>query len=195
MSDQSASDDEGEKRHTHTDLPDHFVDTVHDEHRAGEHTKDGSYLGCRLCEEEETSVNDPEVVCLCGSTRFKDEYIREQKRLTLEGKIVLTVGLFGHADDVDLLERDKEMLDELHKRKIDRADRVHVIDVNGYVGDSTSSEIKYAERRGIPITWYSEQEGGDPYTCPECGAPGQPFDDGRQAGCHDCGNSWRVIDE
>lgn len=100
----------------------------------------------------------PEIVCLCGSTRFKDEYLREQERLTMEGKIFHTVGMFGHSDDVDLSADEKEMLDELHKRKIDLADRVHVIDVDGYIGDSTRAEIEYAERHGIPVTRYSERE-------------------------------------
>lgn len=99
---------------------------------------------------------EPEVVCLCGSTRFKDEYLSEQERLTMEGKIFLTVGLFGHSDDVELTDDDKEMLDKLHKRKIDLSDRVHVIDVEGYIGDSTRSEIAYAENRDIPVTYYSE---------------------------------------
>lgn len=96
----------------------------------------------------------PEVVCLCGSTRFKDEYLEEQERLTMEGKIFLTVGMFGHSDDVDLSPGDKEMLDDLHKRKIDLADRIHVINVGGYIGDSTRSEIEYAKEQGKEITWY-----------------------------------------
>lgn len=102
----------------------------------------------------------PEVVCLCGSTRFKDEYLSEQERLTMEGKIFLTVGVFGHSDDVELSSDDKEMLDELHKRKIDLSDRVHVIDVDGYIGDSTRSEIEYAKRNGVPVTFYTELFGG-----------------------------------
>ena len=103
----------------------------------------------------EDGTERPEVVCLCGSTRFKDEYLSEQERLTMEGKIFLTVGMFGHSDDVELSTDEKAMLDELHKRKIDLADRVHVIDVDGYIGDSTRSEIAYAERHGIPVTYYS----------------------------------------
>lgn len=99
----------------------------------------------------------PEIVCLCGSTKFKNEYRAENKRLSMNGKIVLSVGLFGHADDVDLSKKEKENLDELHKRKIDLADRIHVIDVNGYIGDSTQSEIEYAKKQGIPITRYSNQ--------------------------------------
>lgn len=100
----------------------------------------------------------PEVVCLCGSTRFKDEYRAENRRLTMEGKIVLSVGLFGHADDVEFEEGDKEMLDTLHKRKIDLADRIHVINVDGYVGDSTESEIEYARETDTEITWFERPQ-------------------------------------
>jgi hypothetical protein len=39
------------------------------------------------------------IITLCGSTKFKDEFIAEQKRLTLEGNIVISVGLFGHSGD------------------------------------------------------------------------------------------------
>ena len=97
----------------------------------------------------------PEVVCLCGSTRFKDAYRAENKRLTLAGKVVLSVAFFGHADGeaVAVAGEGKAALDEVHKRKIDLADRVHVINVDGYVGDSTRSEVDYARERGLPVTW------------------------------------------
>lgn len=109
-----------------------------------------------------TLSDDPEVVCLCGSTKYQDQFVAENERLTREGKIVLTVGIFGHSDDtVQLSEDEKEMLDELHKRKIDIADRIHVINVDDYVGSSTSSEIEYAKSRDIPITWYESRDEGD----------------------------------
>jgi hypothetical protein len=107
-----------------------------------------------------TISSSPEVVCLCGSTKFKNEFTAENERLTLDGKIVLTVGIFGHADDIEFDDDEKEMLDALHKRKIDLADRVHVINVNNYIGDSTESEIDYAEERGIPVTYYEPPEAG-----------------------------------
>ena len=75
-----------------------------------------------------------------------------QKRLTLEGNIVISVGLFGHSGDNEVWEnmdegtmtKTKEMLDDMHKRKIDMADEIFVINVGGYIGDSTRSEIDYA---------------------------------------------------
>lgn len=101
------------------------------------------------------------VVTLCGSTRFKDEFMETQKRLTLEGNIVISVGLFGHSGDQEVwdgmdegtLGRTKEMLDDMHKRKIDMADSIYVINVGGYIGDSTRSEIEYAKTHGKKIEY------------------------------------------
>jgi hypothetical protein len=85
------------------------------------------------------------IITLCGSTRFRDEFIAEQKRLTLEGNIVISVGLFGHSGDDEVwLEKTKLMLDDMHKRKIDLADEIFVINVGGYIGSSTRNEIEYA---------------------------------------------------
>lgn len=102
----------------------------------------------------------PEIVCLCGSTRFYDEFQKANYDLTLEGKIVLTVGFYPHSpvhgEGVGHDSEEKVKLDELHKRKIDLADRVYVLNVGGYVGDSTRSEIEYAYDNGKPITWLEE---------------------------------------
>ena len=89
------------------------------------------------------------VITLCGSTRFKDEFIQAQKELTLKGNIVISVGLFGHSGDNEVWEsmdegtltKTKEMLDDMHKRKIDMSDEIFVINVGGYIGSSTKSEI------------------------------------------------------
>ena len=104
------------------------------------------------------------MVTLCGSTRFKDEFIEAQKRLTLEGNIVISVGLFGHSGDKevwdgmdeDTLSETKKMLDDMHKRKIDMADEIYVINVGGYIGESTRSEIAYAKDTGKGIRYLEE---------------------------------------
>lgn len=99
-------------------------------------------------------VGQYKVITLCGSTRFKDNFLAEQKRLTLEGNIVISVGVFGHSgDDEELSEEVKQMLDDMHKRKIDMADEIFVINVNGYIGNSTKSEIKYAEDTGKAVKY------------------------------------------
>ena len=109
-------------------------------------------------------VGKYKVITLCGSTRFKDQFMERQKRLTLEGNIVISVGLFGHAGDQEVwdgmdegtLSKTKEMLDDMHKRKIDMADEIYVINVGGYIGDSTRSEIQYAEEHGKPVRYYQD---------------------------------------
>ena len=97
----------------------------------------------------------PTVVCLCGSTRFMDEFHRQGAIETLAGRIVLSVGVFvhgppDHAGEA-LGEDVKRQLDELHKRKIDLADEVLFLNVGGYMGESTRSELAYAQAHGKVI--------------------------------------------
>ena len=102
------------------------------------------------------TMQRPPVVTLCGSTRFKEEYLTAQRELTREGIIILTVGEFGHADrtDADSDTRLKERLDELHLRKIDLSDAIVVINPGGYIGESTRREIAYARRAGKLVTFW-----------------------------------------
>lgn len=98
------------------------------------------------------------VITLCGSTKFKDEFISENTRLTMEGNVVISLGLFGHTDlpDYDWTTDAtdlKRTLDRLHFQKIDMADRVHVVNPTGYFGESTAREIAYAESLGKPVTY------------------------------------------
>lgn len=102
------------------------------------------------------SASRPRIVTLCGSTRFYDEFQEANRCLTLEGKIVLTVGVYGHQGD-ELSEETKESLDKLHKRKIDLADEIFVVNPGGYIGESTRSEIEYAFRQGKPIRYLEEE--------------------------------------
>ncbi len=99
-------------------------------------------------------VGKYKVITLCGSTRFKDAFLEAQKRLTLEGNIVISVGLFGHSGDNEVwTEGTKLMLDDMHLRKIDMADEVYVINVDGYIGASTQAEIEYAKRAGKAVRY------------------------------------------
>ena len=88
-------------------------------------------------------IGNYKVITLCGSTRFKEDFERVNKELTLQGNIVISVGCFGHAGDV-FTDEQKIMLDDIHKRKIDMADAIYIINKDGYVGMSTQSEIIYA---------------------------------------------------
>lgn len=100
----------------------------------------------------------PKIVCLCGSTRFGEVYELANLRETLAGKIVLSVGYTRKSDTElmtsgELTEAAKIALDELHKRKIDLADEILVLNVGGYIGDSTRSEIEYAQAHGKTVRW------------------------------------------
>ena len=110
-------------------------------------------------------VGNYKVITLCGSTRFKDTFLDAQKKLTLEGNIVISVGLFGHSGDSEVWEnmdegtltKTKEMLDDMHKRKNDMADEIFVINVGGYIGSSTKSEIEYAIATGKAVRYLEEK--------------------------------------
>lgn len=94
-------------------------------------------------------MNEFKVITLCGSTRFKEQFIEIQKKLTLEGNIVISVGAFGHCGDNEVwTDGKKAMLDRMHFAKIDLADEIFVINVDNYIGDSTRNEIEYAKSKG-----------------------------------------------
>lgn len=98
---------------------------------------------------------DGRIVCLCGSTKFRDEFTAANRRLTLAGNIVLAPGVFGHSGDLsaeDAIGGDgKAGLDELHRRKIDMADECLIVSRDGYFGTSTAGEISYAVAHGKPV--------------------------------------------
>ena len=123
----------------------------------------------------------PTIVCLCGSSRFWEAYRDHGLRLTLEGKIVLSIGIstpaafvFAHSEDE---QETKRRLDELHLRKIDLADEILVLNVGGYIGQSTQREINYATRTGKLVRWLEPRKEGSSlmnldaltWTCHVCG--------------------------
>jgi histidinol phosphatase-like enzyme len=105
----------------------------------------------------------PEIIFLCGSTRFANHHAIMKWELEKQGKIVLMINYLPHwyakakrwRDHHHFEEKSgmKEMLDELHLRKIDLADRVMIINVDGYIGESTRNEIEYAEKQGKPVEY------------------------------------------
>jgi hypothetical protein len=115
--------------------------------------------GLRVAQEMAGLPAIPSIVCLCGSTRFYDEFQRVNYARTMAGEIVLSVGFYphakavhGHGEGVGHDSAEKAALDELHKRKIDLADKVLVVsDETGYFGESTCGEIAYAVAHGKPV--------------------------------------------
>lgn len=114
----------------------------------------------------EVADERPTITVLCGSTRFGHTFQEQNLRLTMAGHIVLSIGCDTRSDhelwrdlDESAIEKLKADLDDLHKRKIDLADEVLVLNVGGYIGDSTRSEIAYAEKVGRPVRYLEEVAG------------------------------------
>lgn len=124
----------------------------------------GMYLdcGCYIKEDDDGRVfcpsclsppvpapRGPKIVCLCGSGRFREAFEKAEYNETLKGKIVLTIGCNTHdCARSEELKHHKPMLDELHLRKIDLADEVLILNIDGYIGESTSNELAYAKKMG-----------------------------------------------
>ena len=94
------------------------------------------------------------VITLCGSTRFKTEFLEMLEILTLCGWVVLLPGYFGHCARFPISDEVKESLDALHKKKIDMSDAIYVLNIDGYIGESTRSEIEYAILHNKEIIYY-----------------------------------------
>ena len=94
-------------------------------------------------------------ICMCGSTKFKDHFIKWAKWLTLQGAIVTMPMIFGHSGDELTLDQKIE-LDNLHKAKILDADAIFVVNINHYIGASTKSEIEYAKTLGKNIIYVED---------------------------------------
>lgn len=105
----------------------------------------------------EKSDSSNNVITLCGSSKFKDEFIKVQKELSLKGYLVLSLGLFGHSGDEEAWEK-KGVLDRVHMQKIDISSSVFVIDVGGYIGESTGREIDYARHYDKKVYYYSHND-------------------------------------
>jgi hypothetical protein len=104
----------------------------------------------------------PVKVCLCGSTRFQKAYNEAERNETLKGNLVLSISCnmktdpFFSKKSSEELEGIKTLLDEIHLRKIDMSDEIFVLNVGGYIGESTAREIKYAREHGKRVRFLEE---------------------------------------
>jgi hypothetical protein len=113
------------------------------------------------------------VITLCGSTRYKQHFEITNRRLTMDGNVVISLGVFGHTDlpDYDWTTDASDLkrtLDRLHFQKIDMADEVYVVNPGGYVGESTAREIAYALTTGTPVRYLTDDY-PDESPCAACG--------------------------
>ena len=95
----------------------------------------------------------PKIVTLCGSTKFKKHFREAEANLTLKGRIVLSLGFFEQSDHIEVTEEQVKLFEWLHFHKIDMSDEIFVINVNGYIGESTRKEIEYATQQGKKVTY------------------------------------------
>jgi hypothetical protein len=113
--------------------------------------------GRRAGLEETARTRNIKVICLCGSTRFTDVMLVKQWELTKQGHVVLSwcalPDSYFSGPHVGDAEGVKDIVDEVHKRKIDLADEVMIINVGGYVGESTRSELEYAWKHKKKVAW------------------------------------------
>ena len=96
--------------------------------------------------------NKYNVITLCGSIKFKNEFLKVQEELTLNRNIVFVPNFFSNTKieiDVEM----KKMLDKMHRQKIDMSDEIYVINVGGYIGESTKLEIEYAKENGKKVSY------------------------------------------
>ena len=91
------------------------------------------------------------VITLCGSTKFEEKYREINAKLTLEGNVVLSCGVFNYKNPDK--ENKRDLLQAIHRKKIDLADEIFIINVGGYIGEHTVEEIEYAKKTGKKISY------------------------------------------
>ncbi|MBE4909906.1 hypothetical protein IMZ08_17870 [Bacillus luteolus] len=97
-------------------------------------------------------------ITLCGSTRFKEQFEQANAYLTLKGNVVISLGFFEKSVGVVITDEQAELFAKIHLKKIDMSDEIFVIDVDGYIGESTRSEIDYAMKKGKSVNYFSDSE-------------------------------------
>lgn len=106
---------------------------------------------------------EAKVITLCGSTTFEAEFAQVSQRLTVDGCVVISLGMFclpdlPGDDGATVISDLKARLGDLHLQKIRMADEVYIVDPGGYVGESTAREIAYAESLGKPVRYFSREQ-------------------------------------
>ena len=106
----------------------------------------------------------PRIYCICGSSRFCADIAVIKWEIEKTGSIAIGLHLLpvgykdGQSHHQAEFEGVSDILDELHLRKIDLADEILIANINGYIGERTAFEIKYAKRIGKPISYYEERK-------------------------------------
>lgn len=103
-------------------------------------------------------MNDIKVITLCGSTKFIKEFRESEAMLTRKGFAVISPLLFEQDKSREISKEEATLFGRIHFKKIDISDEIFVIDVDGYIGESTKKEIAYAKRNNKNIKYYSNKK-------------------------------------
>ncbi len=97
------------------------------------------------------------IITVCGSLRFYKEMMEITEKIELEGNLML-VPIYNPArpNKDDFTEEEALMLDKMHKERIKLADAILVVNVNGYIGNSTNKEIEYAKSLDKEVIYYTD---------------------------------------
>lgn len=95
------------------------------------------------------------IITICGSTRFKDEHLRMSGLLTLKESAVVFLCSMIRVDEPT--DEQIKLFDIVHKRKIELSDEIFILDVDGYIGESTRNEIAYASELGKTVRYLSKE--------------------------------------
>lgn len=101
-------------------------------------------------------MDSVKVVTLCGSTRFKTQFKEIEAELTLKGMAVFSLCFFEKSEGIEITDEQAALFGKIHFRKIDLSDEIFVMDVNGYIGESTKKEIEYASQNNKGVNYYSQ---------------------------------------
>lgn len=94
------------------------------------------------------------IITLCGSIKFQKEMMIVAEKLALKGNCILTP-TYPVIDNLEITEEQTSMLKEEHFKRIELSDAIFVVNVNGYIGNSTKFEIEYAKKLGKEIIYYT----------------------------------------
>ncbi|WP_322181125.1 hypothetical protein [Neglectibacter caecimuris] len=98
------------------------------------------------------------IITICGSLRFQQEMLEAAEKLELRGNCVLAPIYPVRRGENAYTEEELSTLNAMHREKIRLSDAVFVVNVNGYIGSSTKSEIEFAESLGKEVLYYAGGE-------------------------------------
>ena len=97
------------------------------------------------------------VITICGSMKFIQEMMEISEKIELQGNVVLLpIYNPSRPNKESFTIEEIAMLDKMHRERIKISDAILVVNVNGYIGDSTKSEIEFAKALNKEIIYYTD---------------------------------------